>query len=99
MADWAALIIVYDYHPDSITLGDEHLNPNGELPNLHGTMPRRRQGMPIPERLLWSYITQIANALKAMHSTNLAARNLDPSKILLTGKNRHVALFVAEPCG
>lgn len=44
--------------------------------------------MPIPERAVWSYITQIANALKAVHSSGLAARNLDPSKVLVTGQNR-----------
>lgn len=46
--------------------------------------------MPIPERQLWSYITQLANSLKAIHSSGLAARNLDPSKIIITGKNRYV---------
>lgn len=48
--------------------------------------------MPIPERLLWSYITQIANALKAIHTSGLAARNMDPSKVLITGKNRYVVV-------
>lgn len=33
-------------------------------------------------------MTQIANALKAIHSNGLAARIIEPSKILLTGKNR-----------
>lgn len=33
-------------------------------------------------------MTQIANALKAIHSNGLAARVIDASKILLTGKNR-----------
>lgn len=33
-------------------------------------------------------MTQIANALKAIHSNGLAARVIDPSKILLTAKNR-----------
>jgi PAB-dependent poly(A)-specific ribonuclease subunit 3 len=75
---------VYDFHPDSTTVYYEHLNP--DAPPL--SMGRRRQGMPIPERVLWSYVTQIANALKAVHSLNLAARNLDPSKVLITGKNR-----------
>jgi serine/threonine protein kinase len=82
--DPAALILVYDFHPDSTTVYDEHLNP--DAPPL--SMGRRRQGMPIPERVLWSYVTQIANALKAVHSLNLAARNMDPSKVLITGKNR-----------
>jgi PAB-dependent poly(A)-specific ribonuclease subunit 3 len=33
-------------------------------------------------------MTQIANALKAIHSNGIAARILEPSKVLLTGKNR-----------
>ncbi|EIW71105.1 hypothetical protein TREMEDRAFT_37565 [Tremella mesenterica DSM 1558] len=82
-----SLIMVYDYHPESNTMYDEHLASdmtNRFIP----IFPRRRTGMSIPERLLWSYITQIANALKAIHVSNLAARVLDPSKILITGKNR-----------
>jgi PAB-dependent poly(A)-specific ribonuclease subunit 3 len=37
---------------------------------------------------LWAYTTQIASALKAIHSKGLAARVISASKILLTGKNR-----------
>lgn len=42
----------------------------------------------IPENTLWSYITQISSALKAIHGSGLAARNIESSKILVTGKNR-----------
>ena len=83
----AALILIYDFHPDSTTVWDEHLNPNPDPPPP-GANPKRRLGMPLPERVLWSYITQIANALKAIHTSGLAARNLDPSKVMITGKNR-----------
>ncbi|KAK1921730.1 poly(A)-specific ribonuclease [Papiliotrema laurentii] len=82
-----SLIVVYDYHPDSTTVWDEHVNQNAD-PSAIGPNGKRRQGMPIPERQLWSYITQVANALKAIHTSGLAARALDPSKILITGKNR-----------
>ncbi len=79
-----ALILVYDFHPDSTTVREDHLSTETQsLP-----VGRRRLGMPIQERTLWSYVTQIANALKAVHSSGLAARNLDPSKVLITGKNR-----------
>ncbi|WRT64611.1 uncharacterized protein IL334_001544 [Kwoniella shivajii] len=80
-----SLILVYDYHPLSTTIWDEHLSPN---PPPHSPSRGQRSGMPIPERLLWSYITQMTNALKAVHSSGLAVRNLDPSKVLITGKNR-----------
>lgn len=79
-----ALIMVYDYFPESTTVFDEHLAD----PRSMGPMARRRTGMPVQERLLWSYVTQISNALKAIHSSGLAARNLDPTKLLITGKNR-----------
>lgn len=84
----SALILVYDFHPDSNTLYDEHMAPPEVAAAAPRTMGRRRAGMPIPERTVWSYVTQIANALKAVHSSGLAARNLDPSKILVTGQNR-----------
>lgn len=38
--------------------------------------------------MLWGYIVQIASALKSIHAAGLAARCLEPSKVLLTGKNR-----------
>ena len=42
----------------------------------------------VPERVLWSYIVQIASALKTVHNSGAAVRNLDPNRIIVTGKNR-----------
>ena len=42
----------------------------------------------VPESTLWSYVCQIASALKTIHQGGLAARVLDTTKILVTGKNR-----------
>jgi PAB-dependent poly(A)-specific ribonuclease subunit 3 len=84
-----ALMMVYDFHPNSTTLEEEHLNPE-----MMAMTPRRKSPPPIPERLLWSYITQIANAIKAIHSSGMALRGLDPSRIILTGKNRYVLTLV-----
>ena len=42
----------------------------------------------IEERTLWSYIVQIASAIKAVHERGLAVRMIDVTKILVTGKNR-----------
>lgn len=79
--DASALVMVYEFHPDSTTVADEWLNPDA--------INRRRQtGQPIPERIIWSYVIQIANALKAVHTAGLAVRCLDATKILITGKNR-----------
>ncbi|TYJ55485.1 hypothetical protein B9479_003875 [Cryptococcus floricola] len=77
-----SLVVVYDYHPSATSLHDEYI-----ATGMSSQDPTKRRG-PIPERILWSYITQIANALKAIHSSGLAVRHLDASKVLLTGKNR-----------
>lgn len=51
---------------------------------------------PVEERVLWSYVVQIANAMKEVHDAGLAFRGLDVSKVLVVGKNRcacHLAYF------
>lgn len=76
----SSLLFVTDYHPLSKTLAEQHL---GVGPRFQG-----RHNAHVPEQVIWGYMTQIANALKAIHSNGLAARIIDPSKILLTAKNR-----------
>ena len=76
----SSLIFVQDYHPLSRTLAEVHLTPDPAA--------RFQQKSLIPEKVLWSYISQIATALKAIHSAHLAARCLDVTKIILTEKNR-----------
>jgi PAB-dependent poly(A)-specific ribonuclease subunit 3 len=46
----------------------------------------------IPERTIWSYIVQIASAIKKVHDAGHAVRMVDVSKVLLTGQNRWVFL-------
>ncbi|ROT41658.1 PAB-dependent poly(A)-specific ribonuclease subunit PAN3 [Sodiomyces alkalinus F11] len=75
----SSIIFVYDFHPLSKTLSQQHFTQTNNRYNPRTT---------VTEDLLWSYITQIANALRAIHKLNLAARCLDPSKIILTEKNR-----------
>jgi PAB-dependent poly(A)-specific ribonuclease subunit 3 len=78
----SSLIFVTDYHPLSKTLAEHHFGTN--------TTARGRSGFTtqIPEMVLWSYVTQIASAVKTIHSNGLAARVIDITKIILTGKNR-----------
>lgn len=76
----SSLIFVTDYHPLSKTLAEQHLGAGNRFQNRHNPH--------ITEQILWGYMTQIANALKAIHSNGIAARVLEPSKVLLTGKNR-----------
>lgn len=76
----SSLMFVFDFHPLSKTLQEQHLQ--------HPTGPRYSKAGAISEEVLWSYICQITNALKAIHTSKLAARCLDLSKIILTDKNR-----------
>ncbi|KAL2863761.1 PAN-complex poly(A)-binding subunit PAN3 [Aspergillus lucknowensis] len=76
----SSLIFVTDYHPLSKTLAEQHLSAGNRFQGRHNPH--------VSEQVLWGYMTQIANALKAIHGNGLAARVIDPSKILLTGTNR-----------
>ncbi|KAG9310982.1 hypothetical protein JVU11DRAFT_8860 [Chiua virens] len=82
-----SLVVSYDYHPNAQTLFDMHLRPK------QSAFPPSRFGgstnLVIPEATLWSYIIQIASAIRATHEAGLAVRMLDPTKILVTGKNRY----------
>ena len=77
----SSLIFVSDYHPASETLEQKHFTPTTQFGNRSTTVQAS-------EQVLWSYMVQIANALKAIHSAGLAARVIDPSKVILTGENR-----------
>ncbi|KIX07740.1 uncharacterized protein Z518_02394 [Rhinocladiella mackenziei CBS 650.93] len=78
----SSLFIATDYHPLSKTLLEHHHT------GQNWTRPARNSKDQITEPVLWSYVVQIASALKSIHGSGLAARVLDPSKILVTGKNR-----------
>jgi len=77
----SSLIFVTDYHPRSETLAQKHITPITRFSH-------RSTNAHVPEQLLWSYVVQVANALKVVHSAGLAARVIDPSKVILTGENR-----------
>ena len=76
-----SLIVVSDFYPDSITLRERHFPVAMRIHNRnYSTQP--------PEQLLWSYMVQIANALKAVHSMGLAARSMDAKRWLVTDEDR-----------
>jgi len=79
----SSIVFVQEYFPLSKTLLELHF-PNQSTG--HGV--RYKQQSLVTENVLWGYITQIANALKAIHSANLAARCVDLGKIISTDKNR-----------
>ncbi|KAF5391990.1 hypothetical protein D9757_003300 [Collybiopsis confluens] len=86
--------------PQHIQNGNRTLGHSHSLPQLpqYGQSPSSQlassQSMHqlqlggIPERVLWSYIVQLASAIKRVHESGLAVRTIDATKILLTGKNR-----------
>lgn len=71
-----AIVFIYDFHPLAVTLASKHFSTTGRPPEI------------LQERVLWSYICQITSALKSIHSSGLACRAMEPSKILVTGRNR-----------
>ena len=42
----------------------------------------------LPESMIWNYIIQLTSALRYIHAAGLACRTLDPTKILVLGRNR-----------
>ncbi|KUJ23634.1 PAB-dependent poly(A)-specific ribonuclease subunit PAN3 [Mollisia scopiformis] len=77
----SSLIFVYDYHPMSKTLVEQHAPATTRYGNrAASTHPK--------EHVLWGYIVQIASAIKAVHEGQLAVRCMDPSKVLVTETNR-----------
>ncbi|EDP44451.1 hypothetical protein MGL_0933 [Malassezia globosa CBS 7966] len=100
-----SIVFVYDFHPLATTLYMEHMT-------VKPLQPDRRTGrlqpvsMHVPERVLWSYACQLASLLRVVHGAGLAARCIEPSKVLRTGHNRlrlngcaifDVLLYQAQP--
>ncbi|KAM3723478.1 PAN2-PAN3 deadenylation complex subunit [Dirofilaria immitis] len=84
-----SLLFAYDYHPLSETLKNRHLNSRlngssklGPIANIPGSGPV------VQESLMWSYIVQLSSALRAIHSAGMAARTVDPSKIIIFDKTK-----------
>jgi len=79
-----AIVFVFDYHPLAQTLQENHFGTNSRFQ----TRQHNHTQTGITEQLLWSYIVQITSALRTIHTSGLAARMLDLTKILITSKNR-----------
>jgi hypothetical protein len=81
----AALVVAYAYYPNAQTLYEAHLKPKPPA-FVHGRL--QATAALAPEQTVWSYIMQIASAMKTVHEAGQALRMIDVSKVLLTGKNR-----------
>lgn len=84
----SSLVFVYDYHPCSITLYEAYFSPQAQVLLQARFQAAGINGMPVPETTLWSFITQLASALRTIHSAGLSARTIEPTKIIMTSKNR-----------
>ncbi|KAI8928074.1 hypothetical protein BC831DRAFT_503639 [Entophlyctis helioformis] len=73
----SSLVVVFDYHPLATTLTAKYFSRH----DAHFTNG-------LSEPVLWSYICQLTSLIKFVHSQNMAVRVIEPSKILITGKNR-----------
>ncbi|KAJ7226345.1 hypothetical protein C8J57DRAFT_1093370 [Mycena rebaudengoi] len=84
----SSLVVAYAYHPNARTLFDAHLKLTPPA-YQHGArfQPQPAQAQ-IPERTLWSYIVQLAAAVKRVHDAGQALRMIDVTKVLVTSKNR-----------
>ncbi|KAJ7222503.1 hypothetical protein GGX14DRAFT_428896 [Mycena pura] len=85
----SSLVVAYAYHPQAQTLFDAHLKP--ALPSYQlgvRFQPPPPTPPPIPERTLWSYIVQLAAAIKSVHDAGQALRMIDVTKVLVTSKSR-----------
>lgn len=73
-----SLVFVYEYFPLSKTLQEVHF----------GLESFQRMNRLTPEKLIWNYVSQLLNALKTIHGAGLAAKTLEPSRVLVTGESR-----------
>jgi PAB-dependent poly(A)-specific ribonuclease subunit 3 len=79
---------VYDYHPLAVTLFDAFVKPRSASSGARSRKSESSESL--EEDLLWSFIIQISNAMKAVHDRGMAFRTIDSSKILLTEKTRYI---------
>jgi PAB-dependent poly(A)-specific ribonuclease subunit 3 len=99
-----ALVVVYAYYPNAETLYDAHIKPKVpayQQPIYYGRHQQLQKYQQahhqlLAERTLWSYIAQLASAIKKVHERGQAVRMLDVTKILVTGQNRFVIPFHLE---
>lgn len=78
-------MVAYTYHPSAETFYDAHIKPRAPT-FVHGRLQAAQAH--VPERTLWSYIIQIAGAMKAAHDQGLPVRMIDVTKVIVTGRNR-----------
>ncbi|CAG2100857.1 unnamed protein product [Medioppia subpectinata] len=90
-----SLIFVYDYHSMANTLMSHYFSNSSNTSSSSNSMngystssrpysQQQSQRKLLPEPLIWNFIIQISSALRAIHSSGLSCRALDPTKIIIT---------------
>jgi len=72
-----ALFFVNEYHPGAKTLMERYIVPQGN-----------ETSQILPERLIWSYITQLVATIRQIHLNRRACCCLQPNHILVTSGGR-----------
>ncbi|KAG1213174.1 hypothetical protein G6F68_005409 [Rhizopus microsporus] len=83
-----SIVFVYDYHPCAKTLLQHYFRSPKQM--FKPAVSTQSKGAPllVSEKTLWSYIVQITSAIKTIHSSGLACRNIQLNRILITGEDR-----------
>jgi PAB-dependent poly(A)-specific ribonuclease subunit 3 len=81
-----AVFFLHEYHPMSLTLrecvyGMERGGMMGGWTEEHALAPGAFR--PLEEEVIWSYITQLVSAVRAVHRANMACRTLQLHHILV----------------
>ena len=69
-----ALFFKHEFCPGAQSLQEQLLSGHGPM---------------LPERAIWSFLTQVATALRAIHTAGLACHAVNPLRILVVGNNRY----------
>jgi len=70
-----ALFFVHEYFPGAQSITQRYVNT---------ARGQQQQQQRLPEKLLWSFITQLVSALRTVHSAQAACRMLHPNYVLVT---------------
>lgn len=80
-----AVFFVHQYHPMSLTLRELLYGVGRGMGGMLDAEVRASQGFhPLEEGTIWSYVTQLVSAIRAVHSGNLACRTLQLNHILVS---------------
>jgi PAB-dependent poly(A)-specific ribonuclease subunit 3 len=80
-----AVFFVHQYHPMSLTLREVLYGLGRGMGGMLDAEARANQGFhPLEEGTIWSYVTQLVSAIRAIHRGNLACRTLQLNHILVS---------------